>query len=106
MCNSLLTDEQLTRILTIVQSEPGPEIPVYKKGNTFLVDVEVRDDEEIASPKDQGKHVKFEGDGFETPKKTCRVKATPMEVDNVVEDTQWKEFWECEPCGTAFQRPA
>ena len=38
-----VTQDQLERIMRAVQNEPGLEIPVYRKRNTFLIDVDIPD---------------------------------------------------------------
>ena len=36
-----VTEDQLDRIMRAINNEPGLEIPVYRKRNTFLIDVDV-----------------------------------------------------------------
>ena len=38
-----VTQEQLERIMRAISNEPGLEIPVYRKRNTFLIDVDIPD---------------------------------------------------------------
>ena len=37
------SEDQLDRIMRAIHNEPGFEIPVYRKRNTFLIDVDVAD---------------------------------------------------------------
>ena len=86
-----------------VQNEPGLEIPVYRKRNTFLIDVDIPD------PKGEGEkgaHGDQEG-GFQKPKRTVRATSAPMELDRVgLGEKPWAALWDedsnCQPCGPAF----
>ena len=102
-----VTEDQLDRIMRAIHSEPGLEIPVYRKRNTFLIDVDVADPVgggEKGSTKDQG-------EGFQKPKKTFKPKPTPMDVDRVgVGQNAWAALSDdsgvCMPCGQTFPGPA
>ena len=101
-----VTQDQLERIMRAVSNEPGLEIPVYRKRNTFLIDVDIPD------PKGDVEMGGGQGDqegGFQKPKKTARVnpKSIPMELDRVgLGEKPWAALWDedsnCQPCGPAF----
>ena len=98
-----VTEEHLARIMKAIQAEPGLEIPVYRKRNTFLIDMDVPDPVEEAK---KGVVEDPEG-GFKKPKKTVRARATHMDVDRVgVGEKAWAALWNedlnCQPCGQAF----
>ena len=101
-----VTQDQLERTMGAVSNEPGLEIPVYRKTNTFVIDVDIPD------PKGDVEMGGGQGDqegGFQKPKKTVRVnpKSAPMELDRVgLGEKPWAALWDedsnCQPCGPAF----
>ena len=51
-------------------------VPITRKNGTFAMEVFVEDKE----------------NKLETPKKVCKQKTVPMEVDNVENNNRWKAF--------------
>ena len=102
-----VTEDQLDRIMRAIHNEPGLEIPVYRKRNTFLIDVDVADPVGggvKGSAKDQG-------EGFQKAKKTFKPKPTPMDVGRIgVSQNTWAVLGDdsgvCMPCGQTFPGPA
>ena len=81
-----LSQEAQARVLKILKEEKGPEVPVIRKGNTFLIEVDVME---------QGNT-----DGFHKPKKTAR-NNNSMDVDHACQPCgfgkrTWEAFWEHE----------
>ena len=79
-----MSQEAQGRILKIIREEKGPEVPVVRKGNTFLIEVDVMD---------QGNT-----DGFQPAKKPTKGKNS-MDVDHACQPCgfgrkTWEAFWE------------
>ena len=81
-----MSQEAQGRILKIIREEKGPEVPVVRKGNTFLIEVDVMD---------QGNT-----EGFQPAKKPTKGKNS-MDVDHACQPCgfgrkTWEAFWENE----------
>ena len=81
-----MSQEAQAKVLKIIREEKGPEVPVVRKGNTFLIEVDVMD---------QGNT-----DGFQLAKKTIKGKHS-MDVDHACQPygfgrRTWEAFWDHE----------
>ena len=88
-----MSQEAQAKVLKTIKEEKGPEVPVVRKGNTFLIEVDVMD---------QGNT-----DGFQPAKKPVTVKDS-MDVDHACQSCgfgrrTWETFWEHED--TSFPGP-
>ena len=71
-------------IMNILEKSKGPKVPILRKAGAFVIEVEVKEDEE----------------GFRAPRKTVKpkeIKPTNMEIDEIVKGA-WEAFWECRDC--------
>ncbi len=79
-----LENKEKDAIMRILENSKGPKVPILRKAGAFVIEVDVKEDEE----------------GFQAPKKTVKpkgIKPVDMDIDEIVKGA-WEAFWERRDC--------